>query len=236
MKKGKSNYTLQFRCDSNTIEQLMQSYISANGFSLIEKKGEQYFRAGDQMMGYRGLTYSISGQTISINAWLDGALGDFPLEQNSLNMMAMNYRNSLSTLFQEIENLNGGNTMNNNVNNGQMNFDPNTGQPLNQNMGQPVNQINIQQTQPQNQFSQTFKNENQKKQETMCEIGFWISILGLLGSFAGVVMGLLVYVMDFYFASQGLKTRKRGKAIATIVLSIISILIVIGQLVITANS
>ena len=239
MKKGKSTYTLQVRCDRNTIEQLMQSYISANGFTFTEKKGEQYFRAGDQMLGYRGLTYSISGQTITINAWLDGALGDFPLEQNSLNMMAMNYRNSLSTLFQEIENLNGCNMMNNNVNNGQMNFDSNTGQPLNQNMGQqltgqPVNQMNVQQPQPQNQFSQTFKNENQKKQETMCEIGFWISILGLLGSFAGIMMGLFVYILDFYFASQGLKTRKRGKAIATIVLSIISILIVIGQLVMSA--
>lgn len=164
------------------------------------------------MMGYRGLTYSIQNQTITINAWLDGALGNFPLEQNSLNMMAMNYRNSLSSLFQEIENLNGGTTMNN----------------TNQ------NQVNMQQ--PQNNFSQTFQNENQKKQETMCEIGFWISILGLISSFAGIVMGLFVYIMDFYFASQGLKTRKKGKAIATIVLSIISILIVIGQLIIAANS
>ena len=57
---------------------------------------------------------------------------------------------------------------------------------------------------------QTFQNENEKKQEKMCEIGFWISILGLLCSFTGVAMGLLVYIMDFYFASQGLKTRKRG--------------------------
>ena len=233
MKKGKSTYTLQFSCDSNTVEQLMQSYIFANDFAFTEKKGEQYFRAGDQMLGYRGLTYFISGQTITINAWLDGAFGDFPLEQNSFNMMAMNYRNSLSTLFQEIENLNGGNTMNNNVNKGQMKFDPNIGQPINQNYqqstGQFVNQINMQQ--PQNKFSQTFKNENQKKQEKMCEIGFWISILGLLGSFAGIMMGLFVYILDFYFASQGLKTRKRGKAIATIVLSIISILIVIIQLI-----
>lgn len=237
MKKGKSNYTLQFRGDSNTINQLMQSYLSANGFSLTEKKGEQYFRAGDQMMGYRGLTYSIQNQTITINAWLDGALGNFPLEQNSLNMMAMNYRNSLSTLFQEIENLNGGTTINN-TNQNQENYDSQTGQPINQNYQQPtgqtVNQVNMQQ--PQNNFSQTFQNENQKKQETMCEIGFWISILGLISSFAGIVMGLFVYIMDFYFASQGLKTRKKGKAIATIVLSIISILIVIGQLIIAVNS
>lgn len=238
MKKGKSNYTLQFSCNENTVNQLMQSYLSANGFAPYEKKGEQYFRAGDQMMGYRGLTYFIQGQQITINAWLDGALGDFSLEQNSLNMMAMNYRNSLSTLFKEIENLNGGNTMNNNVNNGQMNFDPNTGQPLNQNIqqptNQPVNQMNAGQLQ--NNFSQTFQNENQKKQEKMCEIGFWLSILGLIGSFAGIAMGIFVYIMDFYFASQGLKTRKRGKAIATIVLSIISILIVIIELAVAVNS
>lgn len=238
MKKGRSTYTLQFKSDSDTIEKLMQSYISANGFTFIEKKGEQYFRAGDQMMGYRGLTYSISGQIITINAWLDGVLGDFPLEQNSLNMMAMNYRNSLSTLFQEIENLNGGNTLNNNVNqnNNGMNFDPQTGQPINQNLNNQMNYNNPQIQNNQTQFSQTFKIENQKKQETMCEIGFWISILGLLGSFAGIMMGLFVYILDFYFASQGLKTKKRGKAIATIVLSIISIIIVLVQLVIVANS
>lgn len=68
-----------------------------------------------------------------------------------------------------------------------------------------------------------------KKQEKLCEIGFWVSILGLLASFGGVVMGIFVYIMDFYFASQGLKTRKKGKAIATIVLSIISIIVVVMQ-------
>ena len=231
MKKGKSTYTLQFMCDSNTVDQLMKNYISANGFVITEKKGEQYFRAGDQFMGYKGLTYSISGQTITINAWLDGALGDFPLEQNSLNMMAMNYRNSINTLFQEIQKLNNtGVNMNNN-----MNFDPNTGQPLNQNInnnqmnfdpntGQPINQTNV------NQFAQTFQEETTKKQEKMCEIGFWLALFGLLCSFMGVAYGVIIYILNFYFASQGLKTRKRKKAIATIVLSIISILVIIMQI------
>lgn len=69
----------------------------------------------------------------------------------------------------------------------------------------------------------------------MCEIGFWLSILGLVCSFFGVAYGIFVYIIDFYFASQGLKTKKRGKAIATIVLSIISILIIIIELIV-ANS
>lgn len=242
MRKKKSSYTLQFKCGSNSVNQIMQSYLSANNFIVFERKGERYFRAGDNVLGHRGLTYFISNQTITIEAWLDGTLGKFPLEQSSLNMMAMNYRNSLSTLFQEIENLNGGNFMNNNVNQNQINYDSQTGQPINQNINQanynnqPIqsnqNQINYSN---QNQFSQTFKNENEKKQETMCEIGFWLSIFGLVCSFFGMMMGFLVYVMDFYFASQGLKTRKRGKAIATIVLSIISIIIIIVELFVIAQ-
>ena len=223
MAKGKSEYTIQFNCDSNAVNTLIQSYLQANGFQIYEKKGEQYYRAGDQMLGYRGFTYTFNGQNLIINAWLDGALGDFKLEQN--NMMAVNYRNSLSTLFNEISKLNnGGVSMNNqmngqvpneNINNNQVNVNPQVGQ-------QDPNNAN--------QFAKTFQDETNKRKEKLCEIGFWLSILGVLGALGGVAMGLLVYVMDFYFASQGLKTKKRGKAIATIVLSIISILITILQL------
>ena len=222
MKKGRSNYPVQFNTDSNTINNLMQSYLTAENFKLHEKKGEQYFRAGDQMVGYRGLKYSINGQVLTIEAWLDGALGNFPLEQNSMNMMAMNYRNSLNNLFQEIAKLNNGG--NNIMNNNNQNFNTQTEQPhLNNNQ-----QINLNNNA--NQFAQTFQNENTKKQEKLCEIGFWLSIFGLLLSFVGVSYGVIIYILNFYFASQVLKTRKRGKAITTIVLSIISILIIIFQL------
>ena len=228
MKKGRSNYNIAFNCDKSTINNLVQSYLSESGFNIYEKRGDKYYRAGDAMLGYKGFNYTINENNLNSEAWLDGSLGNFPLEQNSFNMLAMDYRNSLNKLFQEINRIdNGGMNMNNNnfnnqnINNNQMNYDPNTGQPINNN---------------QNNFAQTFQDETMKKKEKMCEIGFWISILGLIGSFAGIAMGLLVYIMDFYFASQGLKTRKRGKAIATIVLSIISILIVIIELIAVANS
>lgn len=222
MKKGRSTYTFQLNCNPSLVNNLVQSYIQSNQYELQQKNGEQFYRAGDAMVqGYKYFNYSISGQTLTIYAWFKGAFGEVPIEQNSFNMMAMNYRNSLNTLFQEINKLNnGGVSMNNN-----MNFDPNTGQPINQNnVGQP-NQNNV------NQFTQTFQNETIKKQEKMCEIVFWISLLGLLCSFMGVAYGVIIYILNFYFASQGLQTRKRGKAIATIALSIISILIIILQLI-----
>ena len=227
MKKGKSNYNLTFNSDSTLVNNIVQSYLKESGFNMYEKKGEKYYRAGDAMLGYKDFNYSINGNNLIIEAWLDGALGDFPLEQNSLNMLAMDYRNSLNKLFQEINKLNnGGMNMNNNFNNqninNQMNYDPNTGQPINNNDNN-------------NNFVQSFQDETMKKKERMCEIGFWLSILGLVCSFFGIAYGIFVYIMDFYFASQGLKTRKKGKAIATIVLSIISILFIIFTLII-ANS
>ena len=213
MKKGRSNYNIAFNCDKSTINNLVQSYLSESGFNIYEKKGDKYYRAGDAMIGYKGFNYTINENNLNIEAWLDGSLGNFPLEQNSLNMMAMDYRNSLNKLFQEINRIdNGGMNMNNN------NFN---NQNINNN---------------QNNFAQTFQDETMKKKEKMCNVGFWLSILGLVCSLFGVTYGVIIYIMDFYFASQGLKTRKRGKAIATIVLSIISILIVIIELIAVANS
>lgn len=107
-----------------------------------------------------------------------------------------------------------GQPVNQNVNNGN-NFDPNTGRPINQNI---------------NNYNQTFTNNVNKKNEIMCEISFWLSIVGLLGSFFGIIMGIFVYIFDFYSALQGLETRKRKKAIATIVMSIISIVFTIINL------
>lgn len=107
-------------------------------------------------------------------------------------------------------------------------YDPNTGAPIYNNN----NNINP----TQNSFAQTFQDETNKRKETWCEVGFWISIAGLLISFVGVSFGLLVYAFDFYCAAQGLKTRKRGKAIATIVISAISILILIIEMILVLDN
>lgn len=81
-----------------------------------------------------------------------------------------------------------------------------------------------------NDFTQSFQAETDKRKETVCEIGFWISIIGLILSFFGMMVGVIIYILDFYFAYNGLKTRKKGKAIATIVMSIISIVVIIFQI------
>ena len=70
--------------------------------------------------------------------------------------------------------------------------------------------------------------------ETMVIVGFVMSILGLVFSCFGVTYGAILLVLEFYFAIQGLKTSKKGLAIATLVLAGLSILILIGYIVLIA--
>lgn len=241
MKKGRSEYNFQINCDTNKIDKIVKEYISAAGFVIEQKGDETYYKSGDSMNGYKYFNYKISDNVLTIYAWLKGVFGEIAIDQDgigNINVVVMDYRESLSKLFKEIEknNIEGGDNMDNQ---GKIvGYDTNTGEPIYENKentekkiigydtntGAPIYENEQNST---SQFAQSFQDETIKKQEKVCEIGFWLSLVGLLLSFFGVSYGLLVYIMDFYFASQGLKTRKRGKAIATIVLSIISLVIVI---------
>lgn len=205
-KKKRSYYSIQFNCDPNMVNHLVQSYLQTNGYTFMTKQDESFYRSGDPFIhGYTFFAYQIVGQTVNISAWLPGAFGgERDLEGKNLQIPVVNYRNSLSTLFQAISDLS--NSCNN---------------PNEQNQQPQASQPNP------NQFTQAFKNDNLKRKEGLCEAGFWISLLGLLLSFMGGVYSLFIYIFSFYFASQGLSTRKRGKAIATIVISIVSIFVLI---------
>lgn len=203
--QGRSNYRFQLNADMSQINSIVQSYLQTNGFKLIENNGEQIYKEGNEFSGYRGFKYFINGQTLDIEAWIIGLRNtNYKLEQGPMNPYASRYRNSINVLFQELAKFNS--------NSSASTFSQNNSQTVQSNV---------------NEVSQNFQNDVTKRQEQMCNIGFWLSIVGFLCSFLGVTYGVIIYVLNFYFASQGLKTRKKGKAIATIVLSIISILIVI---------
>ena len=220
MKNGRSTYNLNFSCNPGLVNNVIQSYLQVNKYELQQKDNETYYRAGEPMIkGYKYFKYFINGGTVTIYAWFKGAFGEVPIEQGDLNINAMEYRNSLNTLFQEINNLN--NQSNNNNNNNQMN-NMNQNNMNQNNMNQNnMNQNNV------NQFTQSFQNETIRKQEKMCEIGFWFSIFGLLISFIGISYGAILYAVNIYFGVQGLKTSKSGKAIATIILSILSFFMIV---------
>lgn len=199
MAKGRNDYQIPFNTDASVVNSIVNSYLSASNFKLVTKRNDTYYRSGDAMTGYRGFKYWINGQTLIVQAWIDGDFAEVQLEGN-LNVVATNYKESLSKLFQAVTNANN--------------------QDYNQS-GQVMAQ----------EFAQSIQNDVNKNRETMCEVGFWVSIAGILISIFGISYGVIIYLLDFYFAAQGLKTRKKGKAITTIVLSVISVLILILQLI-----
>lgn len=188
--KGRSNYQFSIT-NPNEVNQVLLNYLKAEGFSVTTKKNETFYKAGDAFSGYRGFKYGFVENTLYIQVWLIGAFGEFKIEQNSLNMPAMNYRKSLNNLFTAL---------------GNGNSSLGTNQVVNQ-----------------------FQEETDKKAETMCQIGFYLSICGLLLSFLGGTYGIFVYIMEFYFASIGLKTKKKTLALITIALALLSFIITIIQ-------
>lgn len=244
MSQNRSKYVIPFNCEPSIINSLVVEYLRSNEYVLISENNEQYYRSGEPMLkGYRFFAYSITGQNLIIYAWLKALMGEMTLEQNPISIPAINFRESLAILFKKVEDINQG-VQNINpaqrfdphtgqpiVPNPVQRFDPQTGQPIAPNpsqrfdphTGQPINQTN--------QFSQTFQNQTNKTTETLGEIAFWCSIVGMILPCLGITFGLPVYLFAIYFACKNLKTRKRGKAIATIVLSgiaIVGLLILVG--------
>lgn len=208
MKQERSNYTFNINGNASMVNDLIQSYIQANNFKQEEKKGETYYVSKDIMIGNRYFNYHITDNQLVISAWIRGSLGESGIEKQGLaasNPIIMSYKESLNKLFSEIEKI--------------------SSQMSNESISNDTAQID------KTSFTQNFQKDITSKQEKMCEIGFWLSIFGLLCSFMGIAYGIFVYLFEFYFAAQGLKTRKRKKAITTIVLAIISILIIVLELV-----
>ena len=74
-----------------------------------------------------------------------------------------------------------------------------------------------------------------EKKKRNCEIGFWLSITGVILAIFGISYGAIIYVLNICFAAGGLKTEKRGKAITTIILSILSVIITIIAVILKSN-
>ena len=69
--------------------------------------------------------------------------------------------------------------------------------------------------------------EDESRNEILCVIGFVISIAAFALSCFGLPIGLILFVMDLYFASQGLKSSRRKFAIATFIISGLSFCILL---------
>lgn len=211
MAKKKTEYRFIVNADPAAINQVMNNFLSAHEFSPVAKPGANYFLCNDFMRGNHCLEYYINGNEVVILAYmgsferpqaLEGFVGAVP--KNS-------YKKELDVLFQELQRLNmqGG---------------------MYQQMNGAPQQMNMAGVMPQ-QNGNVFTEQSDKRKENWAIAGFVISIIGLLLSFIGFTYGAFILILEFYCASQGLKTKKRGLAIATIVIACVSLVIVLAEMI-----
>lgn len=103
--------------------------------------------------------------------------------------------------------------------------DPNFRVQPNHNVGTNMGQAGSQQLiwNNTNQYAQSIGDKDQKTKERLCIVGFCISIISML--VAPFALPILPIMLAIGCAVESLKTRRRGLAIATIVLSILAIVV-----------
>lgn len=78
-----------------------------------------------------------------------------------------------------------------------------------------------------------FIKKQRNKAEKACEVGFWVSLVGFIMLWTGYTFGLIIYLFNYMAIIPGIKTRKKGKAVAAIVFTTIGIAFDVLNLVLT---
>jgi len=204
--KGKTTYNFPLTTDIGTTKHLIEDWLSANNFHQSDESPNVY-QSGDKLLtGLRFFEYTISNKEIAISAYLGSIKKPIALNDGFVGALpVMDYKNSLAPLFAALSS----------------NNQPTTNQ-------EPTSMS------AKNTDYNNFQQSVDKRKTTCAEISFWISILLLLVSFGGVSMSAILIIVNYYLAAQGLKTNKRGKSIAAIVMTSISIVILIIGIIISA--
>lgn len=203
---GKTNYKFQIHCDPQLASNTISQWLKENNFVYTNQYGEGLYACKDPWTGNRGFQCTLINQELNIYAWTIG-LGDkfVMLDSGAVNNSAGNYyKRILSELFSRLEALHQGNA--NTI---------------------PRYTSNPQSAPPLSQVADDLKKETSKTSESLCTLGFWLSIVGILLLFCGITYGGLLYAFVMYWSIQGLKTKKKKLAIATIVITGVSFLVLI---------
>lgn len=238
MKKGKSNYSFVVNADVQSIHNLVQSFLGTNGFNAKCENGFTYYLQQDFMWGNRFFEYYVNGNQVTILAYIGTFKKPLLLDDSFAGSMPkQEYKKLLATLFNALNELNtagvqmnAGAQMNAGVQQDMYATYQQQDPYASGNMGAQPQYVDI--SQQTNQFAE---NVNSSK-EKMAVAGFVIAVIGIVLSCFGFSFGWLIIALEIYFAINGLKTSKKGLAIATLVLSGISILILVVQIVLIAMS
>lgn len=220
MSQKKTEFRFTVNGDMSVADTIIRNWLLANQFAPKAKPGANYFAFNEPMLrGKRGFEYYFNGNQVLILAYVGTFERPQPLEGFVGAVMKQDYRKDLSTLFEELKK----------VENGM----PTDNATAYQNPAPNANGTYQAPPMPSDSL-QTFTEQANKRQETLVIVGFVLSIIGVLISCFGLLYGAIIIAMELYFAIQGLKTSKKGLAIATLVLAGVSVLIFILNIIVYA--
>lgn len=230
MNIGKSRFDFNVS-NIGAAENAIRDFLQLHKFKQVDTN--RYYMYDPIMTGKTNFEYYINGNSITIFAYLGKPEKPIMLDDElRMAMGKQTYLSQLNVLFTSLNNLNGmGNQVNNNQNQYMANQAYNTQeqqvnkeQTFNQ-YGQPINQNTYGQAQNYQNNSLTGMSAGYDKWAT---ISLVMSIIGVIGLCVGGI-GLLYNMIVYYVAGMGLKSNKRGQAIAAM---IINSLVMVGILVI----
>lgn len=217
MSAEKTKFEFVVNADPRLIDDTIRRYLAANQFQQQPKGTMNYFFFHDPIIkGKRSFEYMIQGNVVTIYAYLNTFEKPNGLDGMVGAAVKQGYKNDLQPLFEELKRLEA---------------QPANGAVPPQNVGMPSGATSYGNMPPQNAGVDVFVEENNKKKEKGTIIAFVMAIIGLLMSCAGMSYGVILLILEFYLAIQGLQTKKKGLAIATIVIAIISLLFLGFQIV-----
>lgn len=223
MKKGKSTYQFPINVDPNVAHQTIMNWLGANSFELKQKDGQYYYQYSDPIVGKRLFEFYLQPGMVTINAYIGKFKKPCLLDDSFAGSVPKSaYKQILAPLFQTLSSYGAPGAAG-------LSGDAGAAAPGNVPPYAPAGGA-----QPTSGDYSDFAGSAEKTNEKLAVIGFVISLAGLLLSFAGYTYGVVLYVLEFYFASRGIKSKKKGFAIATFVLAGLSILILVGMILLYA--
>ena len=214
MSAGKTEFRLALNIPKEEANRIIQQYLMANGFEQ-QQRGNVFFYYSRKNGSLRAFEYYLNDYELLVFAYFGTFEAPQKLEGMLEGFQKQNYRNEIMALFGEINRIEQYQQVSNMQTAGAWasGMQPTYGNHIGNN-----GYVNTNSTNP-----NIFIEENERKKERYTILGFVVAMIVLLLSCLDVKCGAVIICLELWCAMQGLKTRKKGFAIATILMAVLSI-------------
>ncbi|MCQ2522514.1 MAG: hypothetical protein MJ105_09080 [Lachnospiraceae bacterium] len=212
MKYEKSVFETYFSVAPEMINNLVQGWLSSNGFYFQQKFETNYFQKGDGMItAIQCFEYFIEPNKLTVYAYLKNPKKPIPLD-NKLYASALKneYKNDLQLLFQQVSNMSAQSI--------------NVSAAIAQGQITPDSyQYNMQmQT---GQALAAFEESKNKKNGSCAIFCLVVGIIDVLIGLFGFTFGIYITICAIFLGVKGLNSNKKGLSIAGLILTGVSLVL-----------